>query len=36
MQSQHLKQGIWFIALVLVQSLIFNHVHIAGYATPFV
>ena len=35
MQSQHLKRGLWFIALVLVQALVLNHVHIAGYATPF-
>ena len=25
----------WFIALVLLQVLILNNVHIAGYATPF-
>ena len=25
----------WFICLVLLQVLILNNVHIAGYATPF-
>ena len=25
----------WFIGLVLLQVLILNNVHIAGYATPF-
>ncbi len=25
----------WFIGLVLLQVLILNSVHIAGYATPF-
>lgn len=24
----------WFISLVLLQALVFNHVHIFGYATP--
>lgn len=24
----------WFIALLLLQALVFNHVHILGYATP--
>lgn len=25
----------WFVGLVLLQVLILNHIHIAGYATPF-
>lgn len=25
---------LWFIALVLLQALVFNHIHILGYATP--
>ena len=25
----------WFVGLVLLQVLILNNVHIAGYATPF-
>lgn len=24
----------WFVALVLLQALVFNHIHIMGYATP--
>lgn len=26
----------WLVGLVLLQALVLNHVHIAGYATPFV
>lgn len=31
----YLKRIGWFIGLVLLQALILNNVHIAGYATPF-
>lgn len=34
LQSYLHKIG-WFVGLVLLQVLILNHVHIAGYATPF-
>lgn len=30
-----LKRIGWFVALILVQVLILNHLHIMGYATPF-
>lgn len=29
-----LTRSIWFVSLVLLQALVFNHIHIAGYATP--
>ena len=25
---------VWFVMLLLLQALVFNHVHIFGYATP--
>ncbi len=31
---QFIHRLLWFVALVLVQVLVLNHVHIAGYATP--
>lgn len=33
--SDYLHRILWFIGLVLLQVLILNNVHIAGYATPF-
>lgn len=30
-----LKRIAWFVILVLVQVLILNHLHVLGYATPF-
>lgn len=27
---------IWFITLALLQTLVFNHIHVMGYATPLV
>lgn len=35
MLIKYLHKIIWFVALVLLQVLILNNVHIAGYATPF-
>lgn len=32
----YLKRIEWFVALVLIQVLVLNNVHIAGYATPFI
>lgn len=29
-----LSRTLWFIGLILLQVLVFNHVHIFGYATP--
>lgn len=31
----YLKRMAWFIGLLLLQVLILNNIHIAGYATPF-
>lgn len=31
----YLKRIIWFTGLILLQVLILNHIHLAGYATPF-
>lgn len=36
MLATYLKRIEWFMALVLVQVLVLNNVHIAGYATPFI
>lgn len=36
MSTSYLKRGLWFVLLVLVQVLVLNHIHIGGYATPFV
>ena len=36
MLAQIVKQLGWFILLLLLQVLVFNHIHIAGYATPIV
>uniref|UniRef100_UPI003FED4358 rod shape-determining protein MreD n=1 Tax=Phocaeicola sp. TaxID=2773926 RepID=UPI003FED4358 len=36
MNESSIKQTLWFLALVLVQVLVFNHIHVAGYATPFI
>lgn len=33
--SRALHRSLWFIGLVLLQVLVLNNVHIAGYATPF-
>lgn len=30
-----LRNAIWFVVLLLLQVLVFNHIHIRGYATPF-
>lgn len=32
----YIKRCLWFAALVLMQVLVFSHVHIGGYATAFV
>lgn len=32
---QSLRHFLWFAALLLLQVLVFNHIHIRGYATPF-
>jgi len=32
----YLRRIEWFVALALVQVLVLNNVHIAGYATPFI
>ena len=29
-----LAHSLWFIVLVIVQALVFNHIHLWGYATP--
>lgn len=26
----------WFVGLILLQVLVFNHIHLGEYATPFV
>ena len=31
----YIKRFAWFIGLVLLQVLVLNYIHIAGYATPF-
>ena len=31
----YLKRVIWFTGLILLQVLILNNIHVAGYATPF-
>ncbi len=31
----YIRRLAWFIGLVLLQVLVLNHVHVAGYATPF-
>lgn len=36
MSTSYLQRGLWFLLLVLVQVLVFNHIHIGGYATPFI
>lgn len=35
MPFHYLHKLVWFVSLVLLQALILNNVHIAGYATPF-
>jgi rod shape-determining protein MreD len=30
------KNLVWFITLALMQMLVFNHIHVMGYATPLV
>lgn len=35
MLLNYIHKAEWFIGLVLLQALILNNVHIAGYATPF-
>lgn len=32
----YLRRIEWFVALALIQVLVLNNVHIAGYATPFI
>lgn len=31
-----LQHILWVVGLVLIQAVFFNHIHIGGYATPFV
>lgn len=31
---QPLRHTIWFVTLLILQVLVFNHIHIRGYATP--
>jgi hypothetical protein len=35
MMTSYIHRMGWFVGLVLLQVLILNNVHIAGYATPF-
>ena len=35
MIQDYLHKSAWFVGLLLLQVLILNYVHIAGYATPF-
>ena len=35
MNVSYWKRGLWLLALVLIQVLVLNHIHIGGYATPF-
>ena len=35
MNVSYWKRGLWLLALVLVQVLVLNQIHIGGYATPF-
>lgn len=32
----YLKRAEWFVGLMLLQVLVLNNVHVAGYATPFI
>ncbi len=32
----YLKRAKWFVGLMLLQVLVLNNVHVAGYATPFI
>lgn len=34
MFSTSMQRTLWFILLILLQVLVFNHIHILGYATP--
>lgn len=36
MTDSFLKRAGWFVLLLLLQVLVFNHIHILGYATPMV
>lgn len=36
MLDTFLKRAGWFVLLLLLQALVFNHIHILGYATPMV
>ena len=36
MLQSYLHKLVWIVGLALVQGLVLNHVHIAGYATPFI
>ena len=31
----YIKRILWLVLLVLVQVLVLNHIHLGGYATPF-
>lgn len=35
MTTNVLYKLVWLVALVLLQGLVLNHLHVAGYATPF-
>lgn len=35
MAHVYLRRICWFIGLVLLQVLVLNHIHVGGYATPF-
>ena len=35
MIQDYLHKSAWFVGLFLLQVLVLNHMHIAGYATPF-
>ena len=36
MLQTYLNRALWWMALVLLQVFFFNHIHLLGYATPFV
>ena len=35
MAISYLYKAVWLVVLVLLQGLVLNNLHIAGYATPF-
>ena len=36
MLQTYLNRALWWTVLVLLQVFFFNHIHLFGYATPFI